>query len=239
MSMSILTLASPPPERQGMSRHLLVIFGALGVVGGVAVMLWPTIGPGSAKASANQAFAQGEQLSRAGQGVSALACYTEAIRLQPKDARAYYGRGLLQEDFNRVPEAIADLTAAIALNPKLTAAYYHRGALYHLAGRNEDAQADFARAIELNPRDSEAYLRRAAFSARLAQYAQADADYTQALALQPTNLNIYALRSVVRTMSGDYRGAAEDRKVLNGHAGEPEPEQSSPELPGDPSGGMI
>ena len=47
----------------------------------------------------------------------ALADYTEAIRLNPRDALAYNNRGLLWRETGDVDRAIADLTDAIRIDP--------------------------------------------------------------------------------------------------------------------------
>ena len=47
----------------------------------------------------------------------ALADYTEAIRLNPRDALAYNNRGLLWREKGDVDRAIADLTDAIRIDP--------------------------------------------------------------------------------------------------------------------------
>ena len=60
----------------------------------------------------------------------ALRYYDEAIRLDPRSARAYYDRGLAYGHLYDFDEAIADFSAAINLDPKLTDAYICRGVVY-------------------------------------------------------------------------------------------------------------
>ena len=57
----------------------------------------------------------------------AIADYTEAIRLDPKDAKAYYNRGVAYGEKGERDKAIADFTEAIRLNPKMAWAYIFRG----------------------------------------------------------------------------------------------------------------
>ena len=79
----------------------------------------------------------------------AIADYTEAIRLNPKDADAYYNRGLAYWNKGKFDKAIAEYTEAIRLNPKLAEAYYSRGFAYRNNGDLAKAEADFAKAKEL------------------------------------------------------------------------------------------
>ena len=62
------------------------------------------------------------------------AIFDKAIELDPKDANAYYNRGLAKSELKQYKEAIADYDKAIELNPKDAAAYYNRG-----VGKKEEA----------------------------------------------------------------------------------------------------
>jgi rhomboid protease GluP len=89
-----------------------------------------------------------------------FADYNEAIRLDPKNAEAYYNRGnsyLKKGDWNK---AIADFTEAIRLNPKFAGAYVNRGLVYKDNGEPDKAIVDYTEAIRLNPKDAGAYVNR-------------------------------------------------------------------------------
>ena len=60
------------------------------------------------------------------ENAKAIRDYTEAIRLDPKDAEAYYSRGFCYHQRREYDKAIADLTEAIRFNPKHAAAYMFR-----------------------------------------------------------------------------------------------------------------
>jgi tetratricopeptide (TPR) repeat protein len=86
-----------------------------------------------------------------------IAELTEAIRLDPKDVKAYFYRGLLlsaKEDFDA---AIADLTEAIRLDPTKALLYYYRGLNYSSKGDFDAAIADLTEAIRLDPKNANAY----------------------------------------------------------------------------------
>lgn len=80
----------------------------------------------------------------------AIAHYTEAIRLDPKNAETYCDRGdiyLLQKgDYD---SAIADYTEAIRLKPTDAEAYRRRGLAYQGKGQLAAAERDFAQAKRL------------------------------------------------------------------------------------------
>ena len=57
---------------------------------------------------------------------NAISHYTEAIKLNPKLARAYLNRGTAYSDKDDFCHAIADYSEAIKCNPQLVMAYYNR-----------------------------------------------------------------------------------------------------------------
>jgi len=93
---------------------------------------------------------------------SAIAEYTESIRLNPNDASAYYNRGnayLGKKDYD---SAIADYTEAIKLDPDSDVkaeAYCKRGHSYQ-DGKNDyhSAIADYNEAKRLNPDESSVFI---------------------------------------------------------------------------------
>ena len=64
----------------------------------------------------------------------AIAAYSEAIRVDPKQSHAYHGRGVAYGGVRKHDEAIADCTEAIRLDPTCARAYEVRG-LAHLSER--------------------------------------------------------------------------------------------------------
>jgi tetratricopeptide (TPR) repeat protein len=65
----------------------------------------------------------------------AIADYTEAIRLDPKDTETYCYRGLAFEQKGEYDKAVADCTEIIRLSPKDIKAYEIRGLAYELSGQ--------------------------------------------------------------------------------------------------------
>jgi tetratricopeptide (TPR) repeat protein len=80
-----------------------------------------------------------------------LADFNAAIRLDPRDAIAYYNRGVTHTDLGRHVEALADFDAAIRLDTNYTQAYCNRGFVHARLGHYVEALADYDAAIRLNP----------------------------------------------------------------------------------------
>ena len=87
-------------------------------------------------------YAQGEYQS-------AIADYTEAIRLNPEYATAYHNRGYSYDDLGEYEKAIADYTEAIRLNPEYANAYYNRGLSYQNLKDKDQAIKSFQQAADL------------------------------------------------------------------------------------------
>ena len=100
----------------------------------------------------------------------AIADFTEAIRLDPRNARAYVARGLTWRDQRQDDKAIADLDQAIALDPRNPDAYGVRGDAWADKKEFDKAIADFTRVIELDPRNAWAYASRGLAQAERQQY---------------------------------------------------------------------
>jgi len=85
--------------------------------------------------------------------------FNQVIQLNPKDAEAYYNRGVAHYKNNvyykkdEYDEAIADFSQAIKLKQDYANAYYNRGKSYYHKGDYNKAIADFTQAICLNPND--------------------------------------------------------------------------------------
>jgi tetratricopeptide (TPR) repeat protein len=141
----------------------------------------------------------------------AIADYTAAIALAPREAALYFNRGIARRDTGRdVEGALADFTKTLELNPKNPAACHFRGFLRFNQGDVDGALADYDRSIELDPKNAVVYLNRGH-----ARYARGDlkgtlADFDQALALDPKFTRAYYNRGTTRAATGDLEGALAD-----------------------------
>lgn len=110
--------------------------------------------------------------------------YAQAIRIDPRAADAFLGRGALLLGHGDPGRSIADFNRAIDLQPSWVAPYFNRGMAHYRLGMWPEAEADFTTVIQRNPSDAAAYLNRA--RARAAEgRAEAGADFDRALELDP------------------------------------------------------
>jgi tetratricopeptide (TPR) repeat protein len=79
----------------------------------------------------------------------AMEGFNQAIRLDPNDAKAYYGRGITYRKLGKYKKAKEDYDQAIRLNPKFASAYQGRGTAYYKLGKKDSACDDWRKACEL------------------------------------------------------------------------------------------
>jgi len=172
--------------------------------------------------TAQQMFERGEA---AEDEEEKLRLYSEAIRLDPTFAQAYYSRGLAREKTD--PEAaLADYDEAVRINPDDENALAMRGALRDKLRDFNGAIEDLDEAIRLRPGFGWAIMQRAIARDHNDDLDGALEDYDEAfrlLAFAPS-MGTYVLlfRARARQRNGDLQGALEDfnevirRKPNNG-----------------------
>lgn len=121
----------------------------------------------------------------------AITDYTEAIRLDPKDATFYINRGAAYESKRQYDRAIADYNKAILLDPQNALAFNNRGSAYVGKGQYDRAIADYNKAIQLDPKDANAFYNRGTVYNSKRQYDRAIADLNEALRHDATLTKAY------------------------------------------------
>jgi len=115
----------------------------------------------------------------------AIADFTRAIELDPKDDAPYYNRAQAKRLKKDSAGAIADYTQAIQLGSTNPAAYNNRGNARAENNDPDGAIADYTRAIELKPDYARAYYNRAVTKKAKGDKAGAAADLKRAKELDP------------------------------------------------------
>jgi tetratricopeptide (TPR) repeat protein len=133
----------------------------------------------------------------------AITDYGTAIRLDPKYAEAYVGRGDAYKtgafwDKANLDRAIADYSEAIRLKPKSFAVYNKRGSAYETKGDVDRAIAEYSEAIRLDPKYSPAYASRGNTYRAKGDMERAIEDYRAFLALPPSSATDQSLQQSVQ-----------------------------------------
>ncbi len=190
------------------------------------------IQPGS-NSQAEIYYVLGDRYYQANHFTHALEAFNEAIRLNPRDERAYNKRGVVKTTTKDYIGAFADYSAALAINPNFYKAYINRGNLWvylsELARKQGNqivatqsvqmALADYSQAIRINPLFEAAYENRSELYTNLGMHTEALQDKGKAIQLQkmkaPQALGMpfRPPRIALVLANDDYDGTAND---LNG-----------------------
>jgi serine/threonine protein kinase/Flp pilus assembly protein TadD len=124
----------------------------------------------------------------------ALAEYSMAIELEPRNTLLWHSRGSVHYYLREYPHALADFTKALELDLKNTAAWRWRGWVYMQLQQHDKAIADFSKAIALDPKDAAAWNNRGYAYKQLHRYDKAIADLSKAIALDPKSSTVWQNR---------------------------------------------
>jgi tetratricopeptide (TPR) repeat protein len=118
---------------------------------------------------------------------AAISELNEVIRLDPKNAAAYFYRGRahqLSPNAN-TNKAIADFSEVLRLDPKYREAYMQRGTCLLFGDKPAQAVTDLTEAIRLDAKYYEAFFYRGKAYYQCAEYGKAIQDYERAIRLEP------------------------------------------------------
>ena len=117
--------------------------------------------------------------------------YSNLIKINPKDARAFYERGVFWLENELYEKALSDFTEAIKLNGKIADYYFYRAAVWSRKNIFSNAIDDLNEAIKLDPNKKLAYYNRGNAWYKLRVYDLAIDDFTKAAQLSPNDAQIY------------------------------------------------
>ncbi len=140
---------------------------------------------------------------------SAIADWTEAIRLQPL-AIYFFNRGSVRIENGDVDSAISDFDEAIRTEPRVVYFYASRGIAWNAKGEYDKAISDFDRAIRLAPKFFVAINARGNAWQNKREYDKAIADYNQVLRINPRFALAYNNRGNAWALMMEYDKAIAD-----------------------------
>jgi len=159
---------------------------------------------------AQKHYNAGVALKDEGRLEEAIVEYDEAIRLNPKDAKALTNRGVVYDILGQPERALEDLNEAIRLDPQDALAYHNRGVTYTNLGKHEQAIKDYDEAIRLNSQYALAIYNRGNTYASLGQLERAIEDFDEAINLKPEWAEAYHNRGLTYFRLGKSELAIED-----------------------------
>jgi tetratricopeptide (TPR) repeat protein len=100
-------------------------------------------------------YSSGIQMLEAGQYKEAIPQFDMVIRVLPKFAQAYNGRGLAHFHKDEIDLALEDFNTAIELKPNLADAYMNRVAIYLVKEQISEAVKDLEKALTIYEREGD------------------------------------------------------------------------------------
>jgi tetratricopeptide (TPR) repeat protein len=131
------------------------------------------------RTDAREFVTRGNHYYTNGEYDNALRDFDEAVRLDPKNAKAYYGRACARTRLDQDVKALADFSEAIKLDPKDVSSFVDRSVLHAHRGEWQLAIDDCDSALKIDPKYVAAITNRAMIRATCVD--QAFRDATKAL----------------------------------------------------------
>ncbi len=180
---------------------------------------------------ANAYFQSGVDYLNKGEYDQAIEEFNKVLKINPRNAEAYYYRGNArlfsaqeEEDIfgpfedlfilfglpSLYDQAIEDYTKSLEINPKNADAFLNRGNAYYDKGKYDQAMADYNKVLEVNPRNADALVGRGNIYYSKIQYDQAISDYTKAIEIYPKYTEASYNRGLAYHAKGQYDQAISD-----------------------------
>jgi len=155
--------------------------------------------------SAAQLINKGSSLDQLGKREEALACYDDALKLDPKSARAWFNKGVSLFAASRPKDAIECYQQALKLDPKSEQAWSNLGVALKSSGDIDQAIACYDRALKSNPRYPQAWINKGVALKARGAAEEALSCYEKALKLNPHDVTTWvnrgnALSTLQRTL---------------------------------------
>ena len=142
---------------------------------------------------------------------NAVATLSQALILDPRNARLWHERALARAALGQLVRATADETYALRYEPRMIEALISRSDLFRQIGILGRAVADATEALKLDPNSAEAFANRAYAQLRQGRPNFALADAEEALKRDPRSARALLTRGLV-TEKTDAAKAREDLK---------------------------
>lgn len=194
-------LASVPPR----SWRWPPLACALGVAAVLALAVYLAQTP-----SVDRLYEAGVKANETKDYATAVAKFSEVLRLRPEDGEAFSLRGYAHFNRGDHAQAIADETQAIRLLPRHAHAYAIRAYAYFLTKQYDQALADAAQALAIEPRQDQAHSISGHCHFQKRDFAEAVRSYTEAIRLNPKEPYHYVHRGLAHVEAKDHAAALAD-----------------------------
>ena len=154
---------------------------------------------------------QSISLAALGRREEALACYDQALTVDPQQAGFWNNKGVTLADLGRREEALSCYNQALTLDPKCTYAWNNQGRCLIASGCLEEAIMCYDQALRLDPQYSDAWYNKALGEEQAGRFREAARSFERFIALPrprpPRRSNMPA------SVSASWENAASPRSI--------------------------
>ena len=158
--------------------------------------------------SSNAYVRRGDWHYQSNRHTQALEDFSQAIRLNPKNASAFAGRAKSLMIKGDLQTALSDCNRALEIAPSSSVAYYVRGLIYKSMKQYDKARADLTSAISYDMKNAAYYNMRGFINSRSKRTSDAHRDYTRATELAPRVATYWANRGYTARRLKSYKQSA-------------------------------
>ena len=184
----------------GVSSRALIVVSALGVVALTA----------AGRPGINSLLTVAWNANEAGDHEKALACYTQALRINPKHVDAFMGRASILHATKDLEGARADYEAVLAFDPDNEVAWLWKGSTRAEMGDLKGGLEDLDRCLAINPKTEFAHVQRAWVRYLRGEHDEAMKDVALALYSEPDDPFAVVIRGRIKASRGDLDSAIDD-----------------------------
>ena len=114
-----------------------------------------------------------DYLGRRGEKALERSAYQKAIQVDPRNGRAYFNLGFLEEAAENLPVALELYQKSVDLDPANAEGYYNMGNIYARLKRDDEAISSYLKAVEQDPRHTNALVNLSILSFQKGDFAAA------------------------------------------------------------------
>ncbi len=134
--------------------------------------------------------------------------YALVVKIDPKNAAGYIGRGKLS--YGQPDAQLADFNQALKLDPTNADAFLARGTTYYGSSRFKEAESDLVRGLKAKPHDFTGNWHLGSVYRRLKNNDKAIEYYSRAIAEHPDDVRVYEDRASTYSSLDRYEDAVKD-----------------------------
>ena len=131
------------------------------------------------------------------------------LKLDPKNAGAWYNKGVALSDLKRYEEAIEAYDKTIEIDPKKAEVWYNKGVALSDLKRYEEAIEAYDKTIEIEPKEAEAWNNKGNAFYGLKRYEEAIETYDKAIEIDPKKAEAWYNKGVALSSLKRYEEAIE------------------------------